>query len=122
MPPAPDELQGKELKIEYVSVLAQAQQQVGLAAIERFGGYVGNLSGLYPEVLNKFDALESVDEIGNMLGVPQKLIVPDDVVQKKMEAQAQQQIAVGAQAAESAKTLSEANTSEQNALTAITGL
>lgn len=127
LPPPPEELQGTDLKIEYISVLAQAQQQVGLAAIERFAGYVGNLSNLYPEVRNKFDALESVDEIGNMLGVPQKLIKPDQQVQQELEAQAQQEqaqqaLVTGAQVAESAKTLSEAKTADQNALTALTGL
>lgn len=127
LPPPPEELQGTDLKIEYISVLAQAQQQVGLAAIERFAGYVGNLSNLYPEVRSKFDAMESVDDVGEMLGVPQKLVKPDSVVQQELQAQAeaeqqQQALATGAQVAESAKTLSEANTADQNALTALTGL
>lgn len=127
LPELPDEINGKDLKIEYISVLQQAQQQVDLASIERFAGYVGNLSGLYPHVLKKFDAMQSVDEVGGMIGVPQQLIVPDSVVNEQVaaeqEAQARaEQLATAAQAADSAKTLSEANTSEQNALTQLTGL
>lgn len=127
LPPPPEELQDQELKIEYISVLAQAQQQVGLAAIERFAGYVGNLSGLYPEVRNKFDAMESVDDVGQMLGVPQSLIKTDDVVQEELAAEAEQEqqmqaIAASSEVAQTAKNLSEAKTSDQNALTELTGL
>lgn len=127
LPPPPEQLQDSDLKIEYTSVLAQAQQQVGLAAIERFAGYVGNLSNLYPEVRSKFDAMESVDDVGGMLGVPQKLIKTDEAVQQELKAQAEQEqqqqlLANAGQAADAAKTLSEAKTSEQNALTELTGL
>jgi len=127
LPELPDELVNVDLKIEYISVLAQAQQQVGLGAIERFAGYITNLSGIYPEVVRKFDALESVDEIGGMLGVPQKLIKPDEVVQAELRAdqeaaQAANGLAAASAASEVAKNLSEAKTADQNALTQITGL
>lgn len=127
LPEPPEELQGSDLKIEYISTLAQAQQQVGLAAIERYAGYVGNLSNIYPEVRGKFNALESADEVGQMLGVPQKIIVTTEEVKGQMEQEkqmaAQEMLMQQTQdAATAAKTLSEAKTSEQNALTQITGL
>ena len=127
LPEPPEELQEKDLKIEYISMLAQAQKQVDIAGIERFVGYVGNLANLSPQVLDKVDFDESVDQVGDMLGVPQKIIVSDEDVnasreQRAEQEQAAQALALGSQAAEAAKTLSDAKTSEQNALTSITGL
>ncbi len=79
-----------------------------------------------PEVLDKFDADQSVDEYAEMLGVPPKIVVPDDVVQKVREERAQmqqqqmamEQATMGAQAA---KVMSDADTEGNNVLTDIIG-
>src|SRR6185369_3852595 len=42
-PPPPQELQGQALKVEYTSVMAQAQKLIGTTGIERVVGFVGNL-------------------------------------------------------------------------------
>jgi hypothetical protein len=133
LPPAPEELGGVTLKVEYISVMAQAQKAIGTGAIERLAGFVGNMAAAKPEVLDKFDADQSVDEYAEMIGVPPRIVVPDDVVQQIREERAQmeqQQMAmeqanqvaqtanVGAQAA---KVMSDTDTGGDNLLNNIVG-
>lgn len=126
LPPAPEDLAGVTLKVEYISVMAQAQKAIGTGAIERLAGFVGNMAAAKPEVLDKFDADQSVDEYAEMLGVPPKIVVPDDIVQQireeRMQMQQQQmameQVNQGAQAA---KVMSDADTGGENILTDIIG-
>ena len=126
LPPAPEELGGVTLKVEYISVMAQAQKAIGTGAIERLAGFVGNMAATKPDVLDKFDADQSVDEYAEMLGVPPKIVVPDDVVQQMRQARQEQmeqqqmmeQASMGAQAA---KVMSDADTGGENILTDIIG-
>ena len=62
LPPPPQELQGIDLRVEYISVLAQAQRSVGIGAIERLSGFIGNIAQFNPDVLMKFDLDQAVDE------------------------------------------------------------
>ena len=70
LPPAPPELQGVDLKIEYISLLAQAQKLVGTGAIERVAGFVSTVGQAIPQTLDKFNADEAVDQYAEMVGVP----------------------------------------------------
>ena len=133
VPPAPEELNGVDLKVEYISVMAQAQRAIGTGAIERLAGFVGNLAAAKPDVLDKFDADQSVDEYADMLGVPPKIVVSDDDVSaiRDQRAQAQQQqmqmeqmqqgADVANTGAQAAKVLSEADTDGNNVLNNILG-
>jgi hypothetical protein len=124
LPPPPQELAGVDLKVEFVSILAQAQKSLGVAGIERAVGFAGNLAGIYPEIVDKLDFDQAVDEYAAMLGVPPTMIRTDDAVseirQGRAQAQAQQQqMAQAGQAIQGAKLLSETDTSGENALTAL---
>jgi len=126
LPPAPEELAGVTLKVEYISVMAQAQKAIGTGAIERLAGFIGNMAGVKPDVLDKFDADQSVDEYAEMLGVPPKIVVPDDIVQQVREeraAQMEQQMQMEQlnQGAQAAKVMSDADTSGNNVLSDIIG-
>ena len=121
IPEAPEEIQGEELKIEYVSIMAQAQKLAGIGAIDRFLGAIGNAASIYPEVLKKVDPNHYVDIYADLTGVPPKLVRSNEEVQKIAEEEAA--AAMQAQAAEqaqmaisSAKDLSQINTSEDSAL------
>lgn len=89
LPPAPPELQGVELSIEFVSVLAQAQKMMGLGAMERYVGFIGNIAGVKPAILDKPDFDFMVTEYGERLGVPARSIRPDEDVAADRQAQAQ---------------------------------
>lgn len=121
IPEPPQELQGKELKIEYISTLAMAQRAIATAGIERLGNYVIGLSQAYPDVLDKFDADQSVDEYGGVIAIPPKLIVSDTDVKAKRDARAQAQqraqaIEMAEQAAGAAKDASESSLEGDNLL------
>lgn len=89
MPEPPPELEGKELQIEYISIMSQAQKLIGTASIERLVAFVGNLAGAKPDVLDKVNFDQAIDEYGDMLGVPPKVIKGEDEVMKERQARAQ---------------------------------
>lgn len=125
LPPPPEELQGQPLRVEYTSVMAQAQKAVGIGSIERFVGFIGNMSQLFPAARDKLDVDNTIDEYGDMLGVPATITKSDEQVQAErqaqaQQAQAQQALQMGAQGADIAKTMSETSTGgDPNALTQV---
>lgn len=125
LPPPPEELQGQPLRVEYTSVMAQAQKAVGIGSIERFVGFIGNMSQLFPAARDKLDVDNTIDEYGDMLGVPATITKSDEQVQAERQAQAQQlqaqqALQMGAQGADIAKTMSETSTGgDPNALTQV---
>ena len=124
IPPAPPELQGMELSVEFVSVLAQAQRAVATNGVDRFVGNMGAMAQFKPEVLDKFDSDKWADTYADMLGVDPNLIVAQDKVDamRMQRAQAQAQMAQNeaqAQRAATVKDLAAAKTSDQSALTSV---
>ena len=125
VPPPPDELQGTELNVEFVSMLAQAQRAIATNSVDRFVGNLGAVAGIKPEVLDKFDADRWADAYADMLGIDPELIVPGEQValirkQRAEAAQAQQQAALLNQGADIAQKLGSVDTSKQSALTDVT--
>lgn len=125
LPPPPEELQGQPLRVEYTSVMAQAQKAVGIGSIERAVGFIGNLVAAgFQQAADKLDVDQSVDEYFDMLGVPTTITKSDEQVQAEREQRSQQQQAaqslqMGTGAADIAKTLSQAGTGDPNLLTSI---
>lgn len=91
LPPPPPELEERELQIEYISMLAQAQKAVATGSIERVVSFVGNMAAVKPDLLDKLDADEAVDQYADMVGAPPSIIVPDDKVKASRDARAQRQ-------------------------------
>lgn len=120
-PPPPDEMQGQELNIEFVSMLAQAQRAVGVNSTNKFITALGQVAAIKPEVLDKFDGDEFVDQYADQLGVDPRMIVGNEQVAiiRQQRAQ-QQQMAAAAQAAQVAggvaKDLGSVNTGQPNGL------
>jgi hypothetical protein len=126
IPPPPTALEGEALRVEYISIMAQAQKLIGTASIERLVSFVGNLAGVTPAVLDKIDFDEAVDEYGSMLGVSPKVVISADKVADKRAARAKaEQDKVMAdrmtQAAGAAKLLSETGVGESTALNRLLG-
>jgi hypothetical protein len=102
IPQAPEALQGQKLRIEYVSLMAQAQKLVGAVGLDRFVMTHQSIAAVYPEVKHKVDAFQLVDAYGDMLGISPKIIRPDEAATELRDAENQ---AVAAQhTAELAKT------------------
>lgn len=94
LPPPPPELEGQQIEVEFVSMLAQAQRAIGTNAVDRWVGNLGVVAQMKPDVLDRFDADVWAEEYADMLGVDPRMIVADDKVaiirQSRAEAQAQQ--------------------------------
>lgn len=127
IPPPPEEISEMPLKIEYIGMLAQAQQQVGIGAIERFLGFTANIAQFQPEVLDKVDFDQTIDEVGTVLGVPSRIIVGDDAVADKRAARAEQaqraeQVQLGMAGVQAAEQLSKTPIGDTTALNQMIGI
>lgn len=127
IPEPPPEIQGADLKVEYISLLAQSQQAIATGAIERMAGFVGNLAGANPEVLDKVDFDQCADEYAEALGVPPRIIRSDEAVAQLRQGRQQQQQALqqgqaAMTAAQGAQVLSQTDTRSDNALTRMLGI
>ena len=117
IPPAPEELQGKELSVEFVSMLAQAQRAIGTNSVDRYVNSMGLVAQMKPDVLDKFNSDAWADGYADMLGVDPKLIVGGErlarIRQEKAEAQqAMAQQEQQNQAVENATKLNNSKTGE----------
>jgi len=126
MPTPPKELEGMDLKVEFVSTLAQAQRAVGLASVDRMLMTVGSIANAKQDasVWDKIDTDQILDGYGDMLGIDPQFIVADDRVafirKSRVEAQQAQQAAEQAPAiAQTAATLSDIDMNGNNGLTDI---
>jgi hypothetical protein len=111
LPPAPPEMQGMALDVEYISTLAQAQRAVGLQSIDRLVATVGAIAGAKqdPAIWDKINVDQIVDEYGDGLGISPKLIVSDEDVMAAREARAKQAAQAQALAAAESASKSMAN-------------
>lgn len=127
IPEAPESLHGQQIAIDYISVLAQAQKSVGITAIERTAAFLGRIASFKPEVLDKWDADQSVDEYADIMGVSPKVIVADEAVaqaraDRRQQQQQMQAMQMAQAAAAGAKTLSDTHVGDgENALQRILG-
>lgn len=122
VPPAPPELQGSDLNIEFVSMLAQAQRAVATNSVDRYVANLGAVAQYKPDVLDKFNSDAWADAYADMLGVNPDLIVPGEQValirrQRAQAAQAQQAAEMMQQGADTAQKLANAQTNTPSALT-----
>lgn len=106
IPPAPQELAGMDLNVEFISMLAQAQRAIGTNSVDRFVGSLGTVAQMKPDVLDKFDSDAWADAYSDMLGIDPKLVLANDQVamvrQSREQAQAAQAKVAAAQQASAA--------------------
>jgi len=121
LPTPPEELRGKELNVEYVSVLAQAQRMVSTGSVERVAQFAMDLAQVWPESRHKIDAAQAIDDYAESIGINPAIIRSDDQVAAMVEQERQQQqqaqmMAMAQQAAETAKAAGQASVNEDTAL------
>lgn len=126
IPEPPPEIRGQQLKVEYVSVMAQAQKMLGIAGVERFVNFSSNLVNLTKnqDIIDKVDWDYTLETYGDMTSIPPRMLkTPEAVAEiraeraKAMQAQAQSQMM--AETAGAAKDLAAAPLNEDNALAAL---
>jgi hypothetical protein len=126
LPVPPPELQGQEIKVEYVSVMAQAMKLVGIGNMDRALAILGQTASIDPSVLDIMDLNKFAKSYIDRLGVDARVMASDQEIADKQaarnaqaeKAQIQQMASVEA---ETAKNLSAAKLDEDNALTQMLG-
>lgn len=113
VPPVPDEMNGKELNVDFISILAQSQKAITTNGVDRFISNLGVVAQMKPEALDKFDADYWVDAYADSLGIDPRYVVSGKQVavireQRAEQQQAQQQLAAAQQLASTAKDLGSA--------------
>jgi hypothetical protein len=127
IPPPPPEISGQMMTIDFVSMLAQAQQATRAASIERVLSLAGNLVGVVPEAMDNIDVDYSLDKYSSLLNNDPKMIRSPEALdairqQRAQAAQAQEQAAIAQQLSQGAKNLAGADVGGgMNALQAALG-
>lgn len=124
LPPPPEVMQGMPLRIEYISVMAQAQKSIGLSSLANTVQFIGQLAVAKPEALDKLNVDQAIDTFADMSGVSATVILPQEQVdqirqQRAQQQQQQQAMQMGMAAAQGAKTLSDAQTTDPSVLSAL---
>lgn len=92
LPPAPEQIQGGEIEIEFVSTLAQAQKVQKIAAMERFSTFTINLANtLNPILREKIDGCKMIDDYAEYANLDPSQIRPTEYIQQLEAQQAQKQ-------------------------------
>lgn len=124
----------EEIKIEYISPLAQAQKMGGLVNIEQAVGFLFQMAQADPMILQKLDTSETVNRYFEMVGAPAAIKRSDEEyeqiveaqkqaqAQKEQETQAAQMVQMAAPAAQAAKNATEAAADGNPALQQLMGM
>jgi hypothetical protein len=91
MPPPPRELQGVDLNVEFQSVMHQAQKGVGIGPIRVFLGETAVLAQMRPDVLDKVNGDEILDQLADATGIAPNCVLTDEEVAKIRSARAARQ-------------------------------
>lgn len=110
LPPPPPQMRGQQVRIEFISIMDQAQKILGTTGVERFTSFLGSVSAVNKEILDNVDFDATAHEYGDMLGIPKKIFRDPEAVQQMRQARAQQAqaaqqmqaVTAGAQAAKAA--------------------
>lgn len=128
IPKPPRELQGKNLRIEYLSIMAQAQRLLGAGSMQQLAAFGGNLATITgrADVLDKLDTDAMLDKYAAALGVDPEVLRSEDEVQQLRQQRAQQQAQQAqmqqvADMAPAAKQLSETNVNNDSVLARMVG-
>jgi hypothetical protein len=128
-PPAPPEVGGQPIVLEYVSMLSQAQSAAQTAGVERIFALLGQLAGIDPAVMDNVDIDYGFDKVSflynndpKLIRSPQQLaMIRQQRQQQQQQAQQMQQVEAASKLATGAKTLSEAQVGGRNVLERLTG-
>jgi hypothetical protein len=126
LPPAPPEIHGEPIQIEFVSMLQAAQSATQTQGIERLLQIAGSLVSVDPAVMDNIDIDYAFDKYSSLMGNDPKMIrSPGELQQiranRDRQQQQQQQIDNAQKLAQGAQTLSETKIGGGNALEAMTG-
>lgn len=93
LPPLPEDLQGQQLNVEFISILAQAQKAISTNSVDRMFSVLGNLAGMKPDIVDNVDLDFWPQWYADALGVDPRFIVSGKKVAviREQRARAEQQ-------------------------------
>lgn len=126
LPPPPQALAEENLEVEYISLLAQAQQAVAASSIERAMGFAGNMVAVFEDIKDVIDSDEALRQYSDILGVSPDIIRDQETVSemraaRQQQLQQEQMMQQAGAMVQGAKVLSETDTQNPNALTDLLG-
>lgn len=112
LPPAPREIAGAPIQIEFISMLSQAQQAAQASGIERTLQLAGSLAGVDPQVMDNIDIDFTLENYSTLMHNDPRMIRSPSALQairqkRAQDQEAQQQAEMAERLAAGAKTLSE---------------
>lgn len=121
IPPMPPDLHGSTLKVEYISMMHQAQKAAQLGGYNNLISTVTNLAQLDKTAVDKIDVDKIIEHINESSGNPPDIVRSADVVSTLRRKRAQAEVAAQrsqqlAQEAAAAKNLSNTDVQKPSAL------
>jgi len=108
-PQAPDEIQGLDLSVQYISMLSLAQQAAQTAGIEGLMKFVMGLAPIDPGAVDKIDIDAAIERYSFLMNNDPRLVRSEEAVQGiRQQRQQEQEAQAQMQAAEAAPKLSKA--------------
>lgn len=122
LPRPPRELEGMEMKVDFISTLTQAQKLIGAISIERGLAFVGQIQPVIPDIVDNVDGDAALRRYFEAVGVPPDMLKPEEQVVQERQIRAEQQLqmqqtALAVEQAKAGKMLAESDLSGNNALT-----
>lgn len=123
--PPPESVAGSELRVEFISAMAQSQKLVSLGSIDRVANFAITMAGALGDnasmAFRKLKIDEMMDEYVKRSGAPASIIKTDDEVAEEEKARAELQakqamVEAAPQLAGAAKDLSEADPTKPSVL------
>ena len=95
LPEVPQELEGEEIEIEFISTLAQAMKAQNISSMERFITFTANMAqAVDPVLIKKIKGEKMIDDYADFANIDPNQIAPNE----ELEALRQQQVEKQAQA------------------------
>ena len=121
LPPPPQGLENVEYKIDFVSLLAQAQKLIGAQSMQSYLGLAERVALVDPGSVTKTNWDKFLDETADMVSLPSKVVRTDDEVgairdQMAKQQQAEQQQMAMAQGIENVNKLGNTPSGDSTAL------
>jgi len=113
LPEAPPDIEDVKLRVEYVSILAQAQKLVGVSSLDRFTQTVLAMAPVVPAVLHKVNFNQILENYQEALGTdPRTLNTDEEAAAREQQANQGQQAMQGAAAMKDAASAVQATTAQ----------
>ena len=92
LPEVPQELEGEEIEIEFISTLAQAMKAQNISSMERFITFTANMAqAVDPVLIKKIKGEKMIDDYADFANIDPNQIAPNEELETLRQQQAEKQ-------------------------------